>query len=48
MTMRREITAAETGTRATIGAENVREAIPAEDHTVGLACLLANLAAHLQ
>jgi uncharacterized protein YndB with AHSA1/START domain len=48
MTMTWEITATGSGTRVDIRAEQVPSGISAEDHAVGLASSLANLAAHVE
>lgn len=48
MTMTWQVTSVESGTRVDITAEDVPEAISAEDHAAGLASSLANLAAYLQ
>ena len=48
MTMTWEIAAVEAGTRVEIRADNVPDGISAEDHAVGLASSLANLAAYLE
>jgi uncharacterized protein YndB with AHSA1/START domain len=47
MVMTWEIAAADGGTRVSIVAEDVPEGISAEDHAVGLASSLANLAAYV-
>src|SRR5213078_1142910 len=47
MTMTWEVTAADQGTRVDIFADNVPDGIAANDHAVGLASSLANLAKHL-
>jgi uncharacterized protein YndB with AHSA1/START domain len=47
MTMTWEVTAVDTGTRVEIRADDVPDGISAEDHAVGLASSLANLAAYL-
>jgi uncharacterized protein YndB with AHSA1/START domain len=48
MTMTWELTVVDDGTLVNIRAENVPAGISAEDHAVGLASSLANLAAHLE
>lgn len=48
MTMTWELTPVGQGTRVDIRADNVPPGISAEDHAVGLASSLANLAAHLE
>ena len=48
MTMTWEVTAVEGGTRVDIVAEDVPDGISAEDHAVGLASSLANLAAYVE
>jgi uncharacterized protein YndB with AHSA1/START domain len=48
MVMSWEITAAGTGTRVSIVAEDVPDGISAEDHAAGLASSLAQLAAYLE
>jgi uncharacterized protein YndB with AHSA1/START domain len=48
MIMTWTVAAAETGTRVKIRADNVPDGISAEDHAVGLASSLANLAAHVE
>jgi uncharacterized protein YndB with AHSA1/START domain len=48
MTMTWEVTATDDGTRVDIRADDVPAGISAEDHAVGLASSLANLAAHLE
>lgn len=48
MTMTWEVTPVDAGTRVTITATDVPEGISAEDHAVGLASSLANLAAFLE
>jgi uncharacterized protein YndB with AHSA1/START domain len=48
MTMTWELAGVDAGTRVTIRAENVPAGISAEDHAVGLASSLANLAAYLE
>ena len=48
MTMTREVTATDDGTRVDIRADQVPSGISAEDHAAGLASSLANLAAHLE
>jgi uncharacterized protein YndB with AHSA1/START domain len=48
MTMTWQVTAAESGTRVDIIATDVPNGISAEDHAVGLASSLANLAAFLE
>ena len=47
MTMTWEVTTVDDGTLVTITAENVPDGISAEDHAVGLASSLANLASYL-
>jgi len=47
MTMTWEVTAVDEGTRVDITADDVPDGISAEDHAVGLASSLANLADHL-
>ena len=47
MTMTWEVTAVDGGTRVDITADDVPDGISAEDHAVGLASSLANLADHL-
>ena len=48
MTMTWELAALDAGTRADIRADDVPAGISAEDHAVGLASSLANLAAYLE
>jgi uncharacterized protein YndB with AHSA1/START domain len=48
MTMTWEVTAVDGGTRVDITADDVPDGISAEDHAVGLASSLANLAAHVE
>jgi uncharacterized protein YndB with AHSA1/START domain len=48
MTMTWEVTAVEPGTRVDIVAEDVPDGISAEDHAVGLASSLTNLATYLE
>lgn len=48
MTVTWELAALDTGTRVDIRAEDVPAGISAEDHAVGLASSLANLAAYLE
>ena len=48
MTMTWEVTAADGGTRVDITADNVPDGIGAEDHAVGLASSLANLARYVE
>jgi uncharacterized protein YndB with AHSA1/START domain len=48
MTMTWEVTAAGTGTRVEIRADDVPAGVSAEDHAAGLASSLANLAAYLE
>ncbi len=48
MTMTWAVTAVDGGTRIDITADDVPDGISAEDHTVGLASSLANLAHHLE
>jgi uncharacterized protein YndB with AHSA1/START domain len=48
MIMTWEVTAVEGGTRVDIVAEDVPDGISAEDHAVGLASSLANLAAYVE
>jgi uncharacterized protein YndB with AHSA1/START domain len=48
MMMTWEVAAVEDGTRVEIRADNVPDGISAEDHAVGLASSLANLAAYLK
>ena len=48
MTMTWEVTSVDGGTRVDITAEGVPDGISAEDHAVGLASSLANLASHLE
>lgn len=48
MTMTWEVTAVEGGTRVDITADDVPAGIAAEDHEIGLASSLNNLAAHLE
>src|SRR3954447_9051572 len=48
MTMTWEVAAVDDGTRVEIRAENVPDGISAEDHAVGLASSLANLADYLE
>jgi uncharacterized protein YndB with AHSA1/START domain len=48
MTMTWEVTAVHAGTRVDIVAEDVPDGISAEDHAVGLASSLANLAAYVE
>jgi uncharacterized protein YndB with AHSA1/START domain len=48
MTMTWEVSAAGTGTRVEIRADDVPDGISAEDHAAGLASSLANLAAYLE
>ena len=48
MTMTWEVTAADTGTRVEIRADDVPDGISAEDHATGLTSSLANLAAYLE
>jgi uncharacterized protein YndB with AHSA1/START domain len=48
MIMTWEVTAVDTGTRVNIVAEDVPDAISAEDHAAGLASSLTNLAAYLE
>ncbi|WP_262105974.1 SRPBCC family protein [Arthrobacter sp. Marseille-P9274] len=48
MTMTWEVSAADSGTRVEIRAEDVPAGISAEDHAAGLASSLANLAAYLE
>lgn len=48
MTMTWEVTAAGGGTRVDITAYEVPDGISAEDHALGLAASLANLAAHVE
>jgi uncharacterized protein YndB with AHSA1/START domain len=48
MTMTWEVTAVDRGARVDITAEDVPDGISAEDHAVGLASSLANLAAHVE
>ena len=48
MTMTWEVTAIDSGMRVDIRAEKVPTGISAEDHAVGLASSLANLAAHVE
>jgi len=43
-----EVTATDNGTRVDIRADQVPAGISAEDHAVGLASSLANLAAHVE
>jgi uncharacterized protein YndB with AHSA1/START domain len=48
MTMTWEVAATDGGTRVEIRADDVPDGISAEDHAVGLASSLANLAAHVE
>ncbi|WP_314174860.1 SRPBCC domain-containing protein [Streptomyces winkii] len=48
MTMTWAVTASEAGTRVDIVAEDVPDGVSAEDHAVGLASSLANLAAYVE
>lgn len=48
MSMTWEVTPVDVGTRVDIMADNVPDGISAEDHAVGLASSLANLADHLE
>jgi uncharacterized protein YndB with AHSA1/START domain len=48
MTMTWEVTAVDGGTRVDITADDVPDGISADDHQVGLASSLANLAAHVE
>ena len=48
MTMTWAITAVDGGTRVDITADEVPDGISAEDHAVGMASSLANLAAYLE
>ena len=48
MTMTWEVTAADTGTRVDIVADDVPDGISAEDHAAGLTSSLANLAAYVE
>ena len=48
MTMTWEVTAVDGGTRVDITADDVPDGISADDHAVGLASSLANLAAHVE
>src|SRR5215469_231489 len=48
MIMTWEVTAADTGTRVTIVAENVPDGVSAEDHAAGLDSSLTNLAAYVE
>jgi uncharacterized protein YndB with AHSA1/START domain len=48
MTMTWEVTAVDGGTRVDITADDVPDAISAEDHATGLASSLANLAAYVE
>ncbi len=48
MTMTWQFTAADSGTRVDIRADDVPVGISAEDHSAGLASSLANLATYLQ
>jgi hypothetical protein len=48
MTMTWEVTAVDGGTRVDITADDVPDGISSEDHAVGLASSLANLADHLE
>jgi uncharacterized protein YndB with AHSA1/START domain len=48
MTMTWEVTAVNEGTRVDITADGVPDGISAEDHAVGLASSLENLAAHVE
>ncbi len=48
MTVTWEVTAVDEGTRVDITADDVPDGISAEDHAVGLASSLANLAGHVE